>query len=794
MKFITVVFILLFLFTGLSSSSNSLFFVSEDILLPSGSTGGGNLAVRVTFPIGTAEYRFESGSPILVQSCGGHKTGSLSPSLGIVAQGFAVVNFLYPGGVESGFSSDGVYDYRGEDCVAALRDVTRFALGLEQDTLGRTIQEIVPGTVLTDNVGILSSSNGGPTTTSTLGVHATELSGVKYLVYFESPTNDQTVCCDIGNNGMDCDDDYDGDGNGHTQDDAKNMKYIAYDSHSCTVDYTTMIFDTTIPVTYFDPAELYPPVSFDGRLLLDNNLNGTLDSVDTPPCYDVDGNGRLDVYEDYPFNAKTTFLGPGLIKLYFSTEVTAAAQVLNIFGGSWPIFIATPPETVDFWYWRDATLHFATVASEFPDIGVLLAFRQNDHAQAADDHPHIQQTYDGYQTGGTWCRLNPDYTYIEYVSGTTPPPGTQDNDANIPVIPGTMKSYAEPVDVGTGDIAGVCEMADRVQYQRWETNLDDIITPITTPTPGLTASPAITTTPSATPVLYMVSMMHAEESLPFHADQELFLRYAHNLRILSDFMIGQGAKLDFGPDWKFIEGVKLWDQTLLTDLLAQGHGIHTHAHETIFDLGEVNAKLIEAGLDEDIVANGGFQQTGPGGTNWVGYVAAFSGLFRSQLFEIAIGYKDTSTQIPDGSGFVFRPGVNGDWHIIDPEGPIIYLGSGMPEVILGGNLDFETIRDWIDYRLENLDPEKINTIYWHDSLHDYPTIPAAIERMELWESLLSEHIDPLVAEGKVQWANFVEMGEIYRQTETITIPALTEVGIVLLITALSALIILRRRL
>ncbi|HPQ39662.1 MAG TPA: hypothetical protein PLV45_04750, partial [bacterium] len=334
----------------------------RNIEIPSDSTGGGNLAVRVTYPDSPADYRYATGSPILVCSPGGHEPGSLTVPGPFEDFGFTIVSFLYPGGVDGPYASDGTYDYRGDTCIEALKDVIRYALGLKQDVMGYTIQDLFPGTVLTGNVGIIAGSNGGPTATATLSLHSGDLQGVRYVVHMESPTNDQTVNGDLGNVGYDCDPGVDGDGNGLPGDDGKNVYYTAYGTSSCTVDFTNLAWYPAESRTYTDPAGVYPPVSVPGVVFLDNNQNGAVDYTGTPPCYDTNGNGRMDPDEDYPFSGKIVFAGPGDVTIYLSTEVTEAADTQGIFPGPWPGHIATVAESQTFWAVRDATLHFSAVA------------------------------------------------------------------------------------------------------------------------------------------------------------------------------------------------------------------------------------------------------------------------------------------------------------------------------------------------------------------------------------------------------------------------------------------------
>ncbi len=267
-------------------------------------------------------------------------------------------------------------------------------------------------------------------------------------------------------------------------------------------------------------------------------------------------------------------------------------------------------------------------------------------------------------------------------------------------------------------------------------------------------------TPEIAPVLYIVSMMHAEESTAFHQNAAVYERHASALEEQRALFANHGARLDFGPDWTFIEGVKRWDPTQLTDHLAAGQGLHTHAHETQWDLANVNERLASVGVEGNPIANGGFLEEGPDGSNWMGYVSSLQDSAGTPLFSTAIGFKNPQTQIPDSSGTCFRPSVDGDWDVHDPNGRMLYLGSNSPGIAGEGALDFETLRSWMDDRLANLDPDAINTLYWHDSLHKYGQEQDAATRRARWEQEFDEYLDPLADAGLIQWATFQEMAAV----------------------------------
>jgi hypothetical protein len=107
----------------------------------------------------------------------------------------------------------------------------------------------------------------------------------------------------------------------------------------------------------------------------------------------------------------------------------------------------------------------------------MLVFAASDHVQAADEHLHIQQAYDGLCGQGIWCRLNPDRSYFLAVNAN--PPGTPvDVDANAEVTWPAMALYDEPYPVSStqGTTAGIMEMADRAHAGYWAANLEGLLT------------------------------------------------------------------------------------------------------------------------------------------------------------------------------------------------------------------------------------------------------------------------------------------------------------------------------
>ncbi len=137
------------------------------------------------------------------------------------------------------------------------------------------------------------------------------------------------------------------------------------------------------------------------------------------------------------------------------------------------------------------------------NMKVMLVFAQNDHAQVAQDKPHIHQLYQGFRfEARLWVRLNPDRAYVESLiqiagatlpgtPGITPTPGPNldfpDNPANTqPADWAQIGAYAYPGQGLAGSLvplAAVAEMADRAHSGDWDENLGQVLYTYPAPTP-----------------------------------------------------------------------------------------------------------------------------------------------------------------------------------------------------------------------------------------------------------------------------------------------------------------------
>ncbi|MDQ7007682.1 MAG: hypothetical protein Q9Q40_10645 [Acidobacteriota bacterium] len=455
------------------------------VRLESEAAGGGTLGVYLQWPATAAEDRYLDGPPVVVAMHGGARPGSISDWSELAdGAGFVVVQFVYPGGEDQGVASDGVYDYRGPVCALAARDVWLFALGLKTDDQGRSIEEIVGRPVLTALMGVEATSNGTMITPVVLDTYAADFVGrVRHVSLWENIGTDQVRTVEMGRAAYDCNPALDGDGNGLPDDDGKNPRYdpvrdYAYDEVS--LDYSSLAWDPNLKQVINDAGGRFPSATRDGVLFFDGNGNGRLDHQPLQRgCTDVDGNGRVDLYEDWLIgNPISTFEDSGQPRVYYSRAVTRylEAHAGEIFPDGWPDWVATAAQAEAFHPPRTAGDHYHRLGPYRRSLRTLTSFDAVPHFYTTADHLEAQVEQDGLAQAELWRRLQADLAYFEAWNGPAPV-GYPDAPANLDVPVGEMALYAVP---GTDSrnqlvIPALMELADRTYYGGWGEQLDAIL-------------------------------------------------------------------------------------------------------------------------------------------------------------------------------------------------------------------------------------------------------------------------------------------------------------------------------
>ena len=397
----------------------------------------GNIAVRIQLP---ESPRYPEGAPVVVvASTWFVKTYtprfvSFDLKYDPTEIGAIFVTYLWPGkeDPETGAASEGTYDYGGPNSIAALRDTILFASGALPDIRGYYINELMEMTPLTDNIGLYASSHAGVVATNVLAYHAEDLSCVKYFVGRENPTRDEMYALECGH-----------------FDDQRNPVFNPY----------------------YDPAGFTPT-----SISIDYSRIGWIQNETYPqgmPFFEVPAD------DDYILSGH----GPDMEgKRFFSRALTRALLENGIFTlDTWPDDLAKPEQTDSFWPYRITVNNYHYFKDHLSNLKVMLVFARDDHVLSAPDKPHIHQAYYGFHhTANLWVRLNADEVYFLDLDETlTEYP---ENAANTEPADwmdarqwGYPAEYGSELYVHTGSLAGIAEMADRVQANNWSDNLDQIL-------------------------------------------------------------------------------------------------------------------------------------------------------------------------------------------------------------------------------------------------------------------------------------------------------------------------------
>jgi hypothetical protein len=421
--------------------------ITIDTRIPSAAGDTLGIFIRITAP---ATPRYPTGAPAVIHVAGGFGSGGLGINSGnLVSLGFVEILFNFPGGGTGATQSGGIYDNRGRNCLRALADVARFAIGAIRDRNGLTLSQIVaPLVPRYDNVGLTGWSNGGNGTICVAGVHGHEFPSLAWIVNWESPVGDGMPTGEAGAV-------FQGQGS-HTNPPVNPV----YNDTIGVFDTTTIAFSDTLIITR-------PPNPIvRGGFYFDVNRNGRVDSnIDFVP---------------YPIANLT----PQGTKYYYSERVMREAVRRGIMPVPQPVHLPTLLQTEEFWRWRNGEYWIDSAKAKIPGLMFLVVAADSDHVQTAPDHPHVLIQYERFLSAGTrLTRLNPDRSYVEYVLGASAP-AARDNPAFFPYDHLSIRNACEPSGNPNGipttvtAVAAMCELADRTFTNNVSPQLNNVLTPV----------------------------------------------------------------------------------------------------------------------------------------------------------------------------------------------------------------------------------------------------------------------------------------------------------------------------
>ncbi|MFC1501951.1 T9SS type A sorting domain-containing protein [bacterium] len=440
---IIIFFFVLFLPTDAVSTQIDIL-----IRIPSTVAGAEGLMLRITPP---ASPRFiDHGAPILIYMPGGFRSDGLSERVTELNQnGFIEIRFNFQGGgTEPNRSGGGPFDYRGHESLIAARDVIRFATGELTDMSGRLLEEIVnPIIPLYANTGLIGWSNGGNTNICVAGVYGQEISGLAWIINWESPVGDGMPQAEAGSKVC-------------TMRPLNQEVNPAYNPDTGVWDLSTLSYDPQIQLPILENVT-------------ENVLGGLF--------FDFDSDGVVDPGEDFIPYPLVYDMGEEY-ESYYSERLRQEAGRENLMPNPAPAHQQTAAETESFWACRNGEYWIDSVLTKLPEVMFMVVANDTDHVQRSPDHPHVLLQYERFRMGGArFVRLNPDRAYAEALLGY-PFPEAVDNDAFSPFDHHSIRNAVEPGNAQDPfgyfviAAAGACELADRTQFNDVSPQVDAVLT------------------------------------------------------------------------------------------------------------------------------------------------------------------------------------------------------------------------------------------------------------------------------------------------------------------------------
>ncbi len=385
--------------------------------------------MQVTLP---KKPRYKEGAPLIlqVQTFFTEPRGFDKDLLPLTKEGFINVSYLWPGkSMPDGISSDGEFDYGGEDSIRALTDVLAFMSGNKENTDGHLLDEIIDLPPLYEHSGVYAFSHPGIAMVNAMSLYADQLDNISYLVGRENPTDDIFSSVELG----------------YWEEKIRNENPLYsyeenYDPIQIEIDYSSAKYDFDLERAYFDLNDNNTPD--DGDHILGTRI---------PTMYD---------------------------KRYYSIEMTKALAANGLEEQGWPEDLATVEEVEEMWPSRTCVDNYHLL-EDHEDLRVMLVYSSTQHVQAAQDAPSVHQALDGYKNAGLWFRINPDEEYLRKFEKGEKKANYEEHTANTePEDWANASEWGYEPFKGSPEVimtASIIEMADRSYTENWEDDLDEVI-------------------------------------------------------------------------------------------------------------------------------------------------------------------------------------------------------------------------------------------------------------------------------------------------------------------------------
>ena len=272
------------------------------------------------------------------------------------------------------------------------------------------------------------------------------------------------------------------------------------------------------------------------------------------------------------------------------------------------------------------------------------------------------------------------------------------------------------------------------------------------------------------PPLYLTIIVHNEEDMSrggvpktnipdYNGSPLLMHHFASAMRVFAQMASDHGAKINFGSDWTFSQGVTLYEPGFYIDLEIMGHEIDAHAHESFILYHEVREEIVTAGGSPTHVASGMNE------TDIQDQLTYFDRHYPE--FEILWGVALPGYVAGECTAtWVWRPSRD-DWTQHDPNSQYIYIGHG--ELVNS----IQTIRQAVEGRRADrvntlavfVSPREFKAAAGTEGIDDAWTV--STDSVDYWENRLAwwdgflMQIAPLIEAGVVQYATLTEIAETF---------------------------------
>jgi hypothetical protein len=283
-------------------------------------------------------------------------------------------------------------------------------------------------------------------------------------------------------------------------------------------------------------------------------------------------------------------------------------------------------------------------------------------------------------------------------------------------------------------------------------------------------------------LLYFGIVVHIDPQESY-LDETIYRRDAERLRRVAEIVAAHGGRMTVQTQPPFLDTAEALGDPIHQDLAAMGNEIALHFHEEVYVGSNSDRLPVEDYATAMSELKARIETTsGTPVTNWAGgntYIHMWEAAAQVGL-RTNCNYKNRYTQT-SAPGFAvvnpWRPaGAENETARLahNPNGSIIYVPSGVFPIHCKKleavprpycHEGFDHVTRALQASLESATPGMVNTFYVTFHPADFLEPQDDEEDFAVWDAWLTETVDPLVADGQLQWSTIKEMAEAFEAWE-----------------------------